>query len=61
MNTYIKGIIAGMLITIIACALCYLLFYGRHDLFVFLAQSTIDNALFCGMFILVVLVTGINC
>lgn len=61
METYTKGFVVGILLTLIICALCYLFSHNRHDLFVFLAQSILDNALFCGMFIIVVLVTGISC
>lgn len=42
-------------------AVWFLFHNSRHDFCVFLAQSIVDNAIFCGMFIVVVLVTGINC
>ena len=61
MGVYTKSFLIGILLSIVTFALLFLLHTNRHDFCVFLAQSIVDNAIFCGMFIVVVLVTGINC
>lgn len=61
MGPYLKGCVAGLLISAIVACLCFLINNSYHDTAVFIAQSIVDNAIFCGMFILVVLMTGISC
>ena len=61
LGIYTKSFIIGLFLSVICFAVMFLFNAGRHDFLVFLAQSLVDNAIFCGMFIIVVLVTGINC
>ena len=61
MNKYIRSLVLIVLIVLIALCLQFLLQNNTHEAIVFVAQSVLDNAIFCIMFILVVLITGINC
>ena len=56
-----KWFIAGFLISLVLACLCFLISVSRHDTAIFVAQSIVDNAIFCVMFIVVVIVTGISC
>ncbi len=56
-----KWFIFGFLLALIVTCMGYLFHIGRPEATLFLAQSVVDNAIFCGMFIIVVIVTGINC
>ena len=61
MNQYAKYVIIGFLAGLIIMCLCYLLSIDLHSATVFIAQSVLDNAIFCAMFIAVVMITGISC
>jgi hypothetical protein len=56
-----KWFVFGFLLALIITSLGYILHVNRPEATLFLAQSVVDNAIFCGMFIIVVIVTGINC
>lgn len=59
-NSY-KWLIVGFLSTLIVACLCFLFHAGYHEAAVFIAQSIVDNAIFCLMFLVVVIITGISC
>lgn len=61
MEQYGKNFILGVLIGIVMFATCILIAHSGKEFVLFLSQSIVDNAIFCGMFIVVVLVTGIHC
>ena len=58
---FIKCTVLGLLATLIILCTCFLFNNNCHDASIFIAQSIVDNAIFCLMFIMVVLITGINC
>jgi len=58
---YAKWLIVGFLATLIIACLCFLISLGWHEAAVFIAQSIVDNAIFCLMFLAVVVITGISC
>lgn len=59
---FIKCILLGLLATLIILCACFLFNNNNcHDASIFIAQSIVDNAIFCLMFIVVVLITGIKC
>ena len=59
-NSY-KWLMVGFLSTLIVACLCFLFSLGHHDAALFVAQSIVDNAIFCLMFLIVVIITGISC
>jgi ABC-type transporter Mla maintaining outer membrane lipid asymmetry permease subunit MlaE len=59
-SSQVKCFIFGMLIGIVCFSIGYLLNYNPREFMIMLAQSIVDNAIFCVMFIIVVLVTGIS-
>jgi hypothetical protein len=60
-NYYAKWLIVGFLATLIVACLCYLFHNSYHEAAIFIAQSIVDNAIFCLMFLAVVVITGISC
>lgn len=51
-----------LVVAVMAIAYCgIILFTHSADTKVFLAQSVLDNAVFCVMFLFVAWITGINC
>lgn len=58
-NSY-KWLIVGFVGTLVVTCMCFLINVDSHEAAKFLAQSIVDNAVFCIMFLIVVIVTGIN-
>lgn len=56
-----KYFILGFLATVVITCLCFLTVNNSHDAAVFISQSIVDNAIFCFMFLIVVIITGISC
>ena len=60
-DSYAKWLIIGFLATLIVACLCFLFHNSCHEAAIFIAQSIVDNAIFCLMFLAVVVITGISC
>lgn len=56
----IKGLLLGFLAGMVVFSACFLAHINSGEFMTFIAQSIVDNAIFCIMFIVVVLVTGIS-
>lgn len=56
----IKGLVLGFLIGLVFFSIVFLAHINPGEFWTFMAQSIVDNAIFCVMFVIFVLVTGIS-